>query len=119
MQSDFVISPARTILREKSKDLRVVSYLALALARRDGLVGLAEGTAAYALLVESYWDGLYPPLKRMTGRKNAIEIGVQWLADVLEGTTPTANDREVLEQARAAVESLTAAFAARDLPDLV
>ena len=119
MDSDFVISAARAILSEKSKDLRVVSYLALALARRDGLRGLAEGTAAYALLVELYWDGLYPPLKRMTGRKNTIEIGVQWLADVLEGTTPTANDRELLEQARAAVASLTAAFAARELPDLV
>jgi type VI secretion system protein VasJ len=119
MDADFVIASAQAILRDKSKDLRVVSYLALALARRDGLAGVAEAAAAYALVVDSYWDGLYPPLKRMTGRKNAIEVGARWLLDTLDSVTPTASDREPLEQAREALSALTTAFATRELPDLV
>ena len=119
MDADFVISTARTILSEKSKDLRVVSYLALGLARRDAIAGVAEAVGAYALLVESYWDGLYPPLKRMTGRKNAVEVGARWLIDALDGTPPTLADKESLENARSAIASLTAAFGARELPDLV
>lgn len=118
MDAAFVISSAQAILRDKSKDLRVVSYLALALARRDGLAGVAEGAAAYALIVESCWDGLFPPLKRMTGRKNAIEVGVRWLLDALEGVTPAAASRTPLEALRASASSLTKAFTTRELPDL-
>ena len=118
MDADFVISAAQAILRDKSKDLRVVSYLALALARRDGLAGVAQGAAAYALLVESCWDGLFPPLKRMTGRKNAIEVGVRWLLDALAGVTPAEASREPLEALRASVSGLTKAFTTRELPDL-
>ena len=118
MDADFVIASAHAVLKGKAKDLRVVSYLALGLARRDGLGGLAEGLAAYALLIESYWDDLYPPPKRMTGRKNAIEVGVRWLLEILDATTPTTTDREPLERARDSAASLTAAFAARELPDL-
>jgi type VI secretion system protein VasJ len=119
MDDDFVVSSARAILRDKSKDLRVASYLALGLVRRDGLAGVAEGATACAILVETYWDGLYPPLKRMTARKSAIEVGVRWILESIDGIAPTSADRPAIERAREAASSLTAAFASRDLPDLV
>lgn len=119
MDADFVVSAAHAMLREKSKDLRVASYLALGLARRDGLTGVAEGASACAVLVDTYWEGLFPPIKRMTARKGAIEVGVRWMLESLDGAAPTSSDRDIIEKTREAVGSLTAAFASRELPDLV
>jgi type VI secretion system protein VasJ len=116
---EFVIESAHAILRDKSKDLRVASYLALGLARRDGVAGVAEGATACAVLVEAYWEGLFPPLKRMTARKGAIDVGLRWMLEALEGISPTSDDRENLARGRDALGSLTAAFASLELPDLV
>jgi type VI secretion system protein VasJ len=119
MDDELVVSSAHAILRDKSKDLRVASYLALGLARRDGIAGVAEALAALDLLVEHFWDGLFPPVKRMTARKSAIEVGVRWILESIESASPTSDDRADIERAREAVRSLTTAFASRELPDLV
>jgi len=65
-------SLAATILSEKSKDLKVAAYLAEALTRTRQLDGLAQGTHVLRDMVETYWDGLFPPKKRMRGRINAL-----------------------------------------------
>jgi type VI secretion system protein ImpA len=49
-------------LLQRSKDLRVAMYLALALLKMDGIAGLRDGLALLRGLLERYWDHLYPQL---------------------------------------------------------
>jgi type VI secretion system protein VasJ len=102
----LVVSLAHEILRDHSKDLRVAAYLAVGLARRDGVRGIAEGSRAIELVVRLFWDGAFPPPARMVGRLNAIDAGIGWLSESLERATPVAADRENLESALRAVTSL-------------
>jgi type VI secretion system protein VasJ len=68
-----VVKLGTTIIAEKSKDLLVASYLSVALVRSRGLEGLETGLVIYRELLDTFWDILFPPMKRMRGRQNAIE----------------------------------------------
>jgi len=103
---ELVVSLAHEILRDHSKDLRVAAYLAVGLARRDGVRGIAEGSRAIELVVRLFWDGAFPPPARMAGRMNAIDAGIGWLSESLERAAVRAVDREALETALRAVASL-------------
>ena len=59
------------ILKEKSKDLLVASYLAVALIYHRQIEGFATGLKIYQDLFETFWDRLYPA--KMKGRVSAIE----------------------------------------------
>lgn len=65
------------LLSTKGKDLLVACYLAGGLLETRGLYGLADGLKVLADMLQGYWDTLYPGLKRMRGRRNAL----QWLID--------------------------------------
>jgi type VI secretion system protein ImpA len=53
---------SRDYLADHAKDLEPAAIFLEASVRVDGLVGLAEGTALIADLVETWWEaGLYPP----------------------------------------------------------
>jgi type VI secretion system protein VasJ len=75
-----VISLSGTILAEKSKNMQVATYLAAALTATDQFQGLSDGLTIIKDLVENYWDTMYPPLKRIRGRLNAVA----WWADRAE-----------------------------------
>ncbi|MGB4117623.1 MAG: type VI secretion system protein TssA [Polaromonas sp.] len=68
------------LLSSKGKDLLVACYLTGGLLETRGLPGLADGLRVLADLLETYWDTLYPTLKRMRGRRNAL----QWLIDRIQ-----------------------------------
>lgn len=70
----MIVEVSRDLLVHKSKDLRVASYLAVALFYNRGITGMAEGLAAIELLVRSFWDGLYPTLERTAARGNALQF---------------------------------------------
>lgn len=55
-----VLRACDTLLRERSKDLRVAGWWADAAARLHGFQGLADGLALSAALLERYWDSLHP-----------------------------------------------------------
>jgi type VI secretion system protein ImpA len=55
-----VLRACDTLLRERSKDLRVAGWWADAAARLHGFQGLADGLALSAALLERYWDDLFP-----------------------------------------------------------
>ena len=118
MDAELVVTLARRILTERSKDLRVVCHLAYGLARRDGVSGVADGVAALDVLARTFWDGAYPPLRRMTARKNAIETAAARLGGVLETAPPVERDTEALARARAALDGLARFFDAQQLADL-
>ncbi|MBS3905814.1 MAG: type VI secretion system protein TssA [Syntrophaceae bacterium] len=59
------------ILAEKSKDLLVASYLAVALIYHRQIEGFATGLKIYQDLLETFWDRLYPV--KVKGRASAVE----------------------------------------------
>lgn len=72
-----VVDLAGEILKNKSKDLLVMTYLCLGLLEQEGYAGLAAGLRAYEALLRNFWEGCYPKVKPPHGRYNAV----QYLAD--------------------------------------
>lgn len=98
-----IISQGEIILKERSKDMRLVSWMAVARMKRDGLEGAAAGLAGVAAVCKAHWDTMFPPLKRAKARGNlAGWLGDQILADFTE-YVPVAKDK-------AAFEALEATF---------
>jgi len=75
-----VRSLSSVILKTKSKDLLVASYLTIAEIRVNNLGGLSHGLHIFAGLLETYWESLFPAKKRMRGRVAAIT----WLLEKCE-----------------------------------
>ena len=72
-----VVELATDILKTKSKDLLVMTYLTLGLFENEGYVGLAAGFDAYSEFLKSFWGSCFPKVKPPHGRYNAI----QYIAD--------------------------------------
>ena len=98
-----IVDNAAGILERRSKDLTAASYLAVGLIRTHKADGLVQGTRILKDLLETYWDTLYPPKKRMRGRAGAI---TWWF------------ERSLLELKRFAPASLPEEAAARVNADL-
>lgn len=77
---DVVSELAISILQNKSKDIVVACYLAHGLYRSNGLDGLGSGLNIIKTMLETYFDDLYPPLKRVKARSNSLS----WLAEKTE-----------------------------------
>jgi len=90
----LVAKLSEKILETKSKNILVSVYLSYALFKTQGVEGLGNGTKVLADLLENYWDTLYPPLKRIKGRKNAIE----WLLDKLNKEFEDIEPQEVQDE---------------------
>lgn len=71
-----VVSLSRGILEHKSKDVLVCSYATLGLLQVEGLSGLTKGLACMEAMVSGFWPELFPELKRVKARTNALN----WLA---------------------------------------
>jgi type VI secretion system protein ImpA len=61
------VAEMATELLGKTKDLRVAAWLARAELANRGLPGLADGLKLIAVLVETFWETLYPMLDRDEG----------------------------------------------------
>lgn len=74
--ADFrrVIELATEAIREKTKDLQIAVWLAEALVRQHGFVGLRDSLRLLAGLHEKFWDTIHPEIEDgdMEGRANAI-----------------------------------------------
>lgn len=94
------------VLRTKSKDLLAASYLAQSLFVKQGLIGLSSGLAVMAEMLNTYYDDLFPPLKRVKARSNAIT----WLAEKAEpmvsAMNPNVKDFEQFEQCLAHLQDV-------------
>lgn len=101
---------ATRILSEKSKDIRVASYLCYALWQKELFSGLTEGLSAIDILVCEFWDGLYPPKTRPGARKAAVEFLTSKLGESVEYSQVKADDREPLERAKGVLDGLQKHF---------
>lgn len=96
---DRIVELGQRILTEQSKDLTAAAYLGLGLLRTEGIRGLAEGIGAVHILCETYWEDLYPPVRRMVARKNALQLLTDRAYEYLESQKPTKSDGPLLERA--------------------
>jgi type VI secretion system protein VasJ len=98
-----IIKISTAILTGKSKDLLVASYLAVALIHTRKIDGLSVGLQIYGDLLESFWEDLFPPKKRLRGRIGAIEWWLEKSTSVLEQLKPDPLPPEKIEELREAL----------------
>lgn len=95
---DAVVQGAGELLKGTTKDLWLASYMAYGLYATRGVDGAATGAAIIAEVTERYWPDLFPELKRLRGRANAVG----WFVERLGRMLPT------VDQASVSAESLDA-----------
>jgi type VI secretion system protein VasJ len=72
-----VAAMSEEILQEKSKDFRIGCYLACCKMRGGQLDGVLDGLMLLQELCVRYWEGMYPPLRRIRARAGMIG----WMSD--------------------------------------
>ncbi len=101
---DLVQEKATTILKEKSKDIRVMCFLAYAVLREEKWGHLADIFEGMTKLASEQWDAVHPQ------RVRAKQLGLKWLSedrfsDLAKEKKPAEGDYEDVNRL---VESLTA-----------
>ncbi|MBC2694640.1 MAG: type VI secretion system protein TssA [Desulfobacteraceae bacterium] len=97
---------ASTILAKKSKDILVASYLSVAQIHTNEIEGLAIGLRLYHDLLEQFWEDLYPPKKRMRGRRGAIEWWLEKTESALKQLNLNSVSPEKVEQLKENLEQI-------------
>jgi len=67
-----VVALGRKIIEQRSKDILACSYVAMGLLELEGLPGLTKGLACTEGMICTYWPDLFPELKRLKARVNAL-----------------------------------------------
>ncbi|MBM4373988.1 MAG: type VI secretion system protein TssA [Deltaproteobacteria bacterium] len=73
----IVASLSEEILVEKSKDFRIGCYLACTKMREGDLTKVLDGLVLVRVLMERYWDTMFPPLNRLRARAGMVG----WMSD--------------------------------------
>lgn len=87
-----VLKLSEEILTSLSKDYTAACYLAYAYLEIDGYKGLLNGLTLIEKLSESYWDGMYPPKKRLRGRQNSSQWLIEKISGYISTTDPSDSD---------------------------
>ncbi|GHG83125.1 type VI secretion system protein TssA [Comamonas sp. JC664] len=104
---DEVVEGASDLLKHTTKDLWLASYLAYGLYVTKGVDGAATGAAVLAEVTERYWPDLFPELKRLRGRANAVAWFVERLGRILPTVEQSAVSAETLDALSVAVKRLS------------
>jgi type VI secretion system protein VasJ len=103
------------ILSTKSKDLLVACYLAVSQVHLNKVEGLAAGLTILRDMLNTYWDTLFPPKKRMRGRLGAVEFWIERTETALENIPP-ANSTEKMDEIKSVFSDLDSILK-ESLPD--
>ena len=87
------------LLKTRSKDLVLGSYLAHALHVTNGIDGLTTGVTFLAEMLDGFWDTLHPEAKRIRGRANALQWFLEKTAQTLPVEGAPAKEIDALETA--------------------
>jgi type VI secretion system protein VasJ len=100
-----VLRDGSALLQTRSKDLLIAAHVAYALYDQRGLDGLYSGLCLLHGLLDRYWDGLYPDLRRgPRARANAIAWLIARLDTLGERPLAPAEHSLVAELAQIAAE---------------
>jgi type VI secretion system protein VasJ len=97
---------ASSILAEKSKDILVTSYLAVAQIYIGEMEGLAVGLCVFRDLLEQFWENLFPPKKRIGGRLAAVEWWLEKTESACQHLKPAPMSPETLDQLKENLEQI-------------
>lgn len=107
---------AARILGERSKDLTVACYLSVALVCNRKIEGLDLGLGILKDLLETYWDKLYPPKKRMRGRMGAINWWLERTEAELQKVKPAPVQVVTLDRLKANLKAIDGVLSEK-MPD--
>lgn len=102
-----VLDAALTLFK-RTKDLRIVTYVAYGATRIDGLVGLSSGIELVARLLERYWDEIHP-------RLDADDPDPYMRINILNGLCDPAKLLRAVKSAPLAEERAIGRFTLRDM----
>ena len=103
---DNVARYCENILRNVSKDFPTSCYYAYALTLKDGYQGMFNGFSLIEKLSETYWDNLFPPVKRLRARQNSAQWFIEKAAEYLEKNEPQGNDLTIMSDLASTVKNL-------------
>ncbi|WP_426753318.1 type VI secretion system protein TssA [Myxococcus sp. Y35] len=104
---DDVVAGASDLLKHTTKDLWLASYLAYGLYATRGVDGAATGAAVLAEVTERYWPDLFPEMKRLRGRANAVAWFVERLGRILPTVEQSTVSAAPLDALTVAVKRLS------------
>ncbi|MEP0848627.1 MAG: type VI secretion system protein TssA [Phycisphaerae bacterium] len=113
-----VVRLASEILKSKSKDLLVMTYLTIALFETNGYGGLAAAFECYREFVKTFWDACFPKVKPPHGRFNAVQYMVEKILPLVEEKggqvkkAPGGGEKEAVHKCADLVAELDAAIVA-------
>ena len=108
MNWEKVSTLCQSILSQKSKDLLVASYFAVAQIQLRQIEGLTDGLKVFRDIVENFWESLFPPKKRSKGRVAAIEWWLERSEAALEKMEIPPLSTETLDQVRDDLKTIQA-----------
>lgn len=94
-----VETAASRLLAQQSKDFMLAAWLSAAWMQSRGIDGLAAGLRLHEQLIARFWDSAQPPLKRLRGRRNALQWWIERASDWLDGQEEIAPLQPRLHQA--------------------
>lgn len=103
---EAVIQAGTEILTRKSKDLSIASYLCIGLFQQQGYSGLSTGIQIFIALLENFWETLYPPIRRMRGRRSAILRVVDKIEPEIKKREPENDEIEAIRDCANYIQAL-------------
>lgn len=74
-----VLSSSTRLLGQTSKEINIMTYACCSLAQIHGIAGLNAGLKCFSAFLQTFWDNMHPPVKKLQIRERAIS----WLNDRL------------------------------------
>jgi type VI secretion system protein VasJ len=101
-----IAQQASEILAQKSKDLLVASYLAVALIYTRQMDGLALGLGIYHDLLNQFWDDLYPGKTRIKARLSVFEWWMERTETALRQLPPASLGPDQIGRVKGVIEKI-------------
>lgn len=101
-----VVQNGGDLLRDKSKDFLIATYVGFGMYYQEQLPGLLKGVALLTVLVENFWPTMFPEVKRIKGRANALQWFIEKSIQQIENHKTVPADRPVLDDLKVAVRRL-------------
>jgi type VI secretion system protein VasJ len=95
-----------SLLSETTKDLTLAAYLSLALLKEYQYPGLLAGLKIIEGFMDTWWESMFPPVKRAKARIQIFEWMDERLSVMAHVIEPEADQADALRQCKAIVDDL-------------